>query len=322
MGTVPDTLPPRSKHLIKPGDGISSEKICNELGTSNIASKSVALPSPESQDEFDLCDPERNSAVVVPQRARTCPPLLDAILSASARHFSTLPQQRQLEITRYYGLKDGLAIGEESMLAYHSRSIAGLRAASLEPNATMDENLLAAVHHVWANRLLILGAHVIQYCFPPVPTPRASFQQRCALYEHLLHLRQSWMTSAPLAFTPFLSPSAPLSECFIFFPQQRFLNDTHIVARNRLGLSTCSSPYRTLHVDRLRSHVSHRRAVTVLNEKIRTTVREICGVAVANRQSPTAALTASLAVVRGAEAFCEASRAEQEALPGLGRLKT
>ncbi|OOF98322.1 hypothetical protein ASPCADRAFT_505262 [Aspergillus carbonarius ITEM 5010] len=94
---------------------------------------------------FDLCDPERHFTTVVPQRARTCPPLLDAVLSASARHFSTLPPPKQLEITRKYGLQDGLTITEQSTLLYHNRCIAHLRSVSEEPNAMMDENLLAAV---------------------------------------------------------------------------------------------------------------------------------------------------------------------------------
>ncbi|PWY87106.1 hypothetical protein BO94DRAFT_556622 [Aspergillus sclerotioniger CBS 115572] len=94
---------------------------------------------------FDLCDPQRHFTTVVPQRARTCPPLLDAVLSASARHFSTLPSPKQVEITRKYGLQDGLTITEQSTLLYHNRCIAHLRSVSEEPNAMMDENLLAAV---------------------------------------------------------------------------------------------------------------------------------------------------------------------------------
>lgn len=95
--------------------------------------------------QFDLCDPERHFAVVIPQRARVCPPLLDALLSTSARHFSTLSRPRQIEITFKYGLEHGLVVGEESTLSYHCRCITHLRSVSDEPDAIMDENLLAAV---------------------------------------------------------------------------------------------------------------------------------------------------------------------------------
>ncbi|PYI22381.1 hypothetical protein BO99DRAFT_378603 [Aspergillus violaceofuscus CBS 115571] len=421
-----DAFPFHPTRQVKHGGIRSSERTWDESRLSAITTPlSADLPSPQSQTQaaqaqlsleeacliryfveslglwFDLCDPERHFAVVVPQRARICAPLLDAILSASARHFSTLPQQRQLAITQNYGLKEGLAIGEESMLAYHSRSIAGLRAASQEPNAIMDENLLAAVvilrfyeeldspftdppsdtavrglqvfleaqassaiqtchglrssafwvgfrqefhmaisqrrsfriplatvahylptraspDHVWTNRLLIIGAHVIQYCFPPVHSPEQSPGQKSTAYEHLLNLRQSWAARAPSSFIPIYTTSALPSER-LFFPQQWFLNDTHIVATQSLGLIDLLLATHDPHVDRLRPRMSHRRALAVLDEEIRTTVREICGVAVANRQSPTAALTASLAVVLGAEAFREASQAEKDVLLAVVR---
>ncbi|GLA77868.1 hypothetical protein AtubIFM55763_010059 [Aspergillus tubingensis] len=94
---------------------------------------------------FDIGDPSQSFTTIVPQRARTSPPLLDAVLSTSARHFSTLPQDQQLQITRRYGLPHGLTIDEPSTLHYHNRCIAHLRSVSTEPNAILDENLLAAV---------------------------------------------------------------------------------------------------------------------------------------------------------------------------------
>lgn len=50
-----------------------------------------------------------------------------------------------MDITLKYGIPGGLVVGEESALHYHSESIAHLRSVSGEPEATMDENLLAAV---------------------------------------------------------------------------------------------------------------------------------------------------------------------------------
>ncbi|KAL4978287.1 hypothetical protein BDW66DRAFT_158365 [Aspergillus desertorum] len=43
---------------------------------------------------LDLCDPERHFQIVVPHRARSCPPLLNAILAASARNLTRLPKYR------------------------------------------------------------------------------------------------------------------------------------------------------------------------------------------------------------------------------------
>lgn len=94
--------------------------------------------------QFDICDPEQHFTVVVPQRARFCSPLFNAVLSASARHFTTLPDYRQKEKTVELGLQEELIISEAAVLDYHNRCIAHLRLLSNEPDAIMDENLLAA----------------------------------------------------------------------------------------------------------------------------------------------------------------------------------
>lgn len=110
-----------------------------------ISNSQATLNISNSSTKFDIGDPSQCFTTIVPQRARTSPPLLDALLSASARHFSTLPHRQQLHITRRYGLPQGLTIDEPSNLHYHNRCIAHLRSVSTEPNAILDENLLAAV---------------------------------------------------------------------------------------------------------------------------------------------------------------------------------
>ncbi|KAL4742735.1 hypothetical protein BDV11DRAFT_216810 [Aspergillus similis] len=84
-------------------------------------------------------------------RARSNPTLLDAILAVSARHFSTLSTVQKTHILRVYCLSDtqiqesDLNITEETVIHYHSRCIAELRVLASEPQAVMDEDLLAAV---------------------------------------------------------------------------------------------------------------------------------------------------------------------------------
>ena len=48
-------------------------------------------------------------------------------------------------MTVKYGLEQDLIISEETVLDYHNRCIAHLRFLASEPDAIMDENLLAAV---------------------------------------------------------------------------------------------------------------------------------------------------------------------------------
>lgn len=51
---------------------------------------------------FDLCDPERHFALVVPWRAAFCPPLLDAALALSARCLSRTTDFDSYVSNRYY----------------------------------------------------------------------------------------------------------------------------------------------------------------------------------------------------------------------------
>ncbi|KAJ4259547.1 hypothetical protein NW762_007476 [Fusarium torreyae] len=51
---------------------------------------------------FDLCDPQRNFALVVPWRAAFCPPLLDAALALSARCLSRTTDFDTYTSNRYY----------------------------------------------------------------------------------------------------------------------------------------------------------------------------------------------------------------------------
>ncbi|KAL4957471.1 hypothetical protein BDW69DRAFT_191571 [Aspergillus filifer] len=105
---------------------------------------------------FDLTDPQNHFATVIPQRARSCPTLLDALLAVSARHFSTLPHNQKATILSQYGFSQSparnfqesdlnLEINEETVLHYHNRCITELRKLADQPEAVMDADLLAAV---------------------------------------------------------------------------------------------------------------------------------------------------------------------------------
>ncbi|KAF8852790.1 hypothetical protein BDZ45DRAFT_729958 [Acephala macrosclerotiorum] len=92
---------------------------------------------------FDLCDLERHFAFVVPQRARHCPALLNAIYTASARHLCRLDQYKKENSVQYLDKRlAGLHI--ETAVEYHSRCIEHLVSVSDDPEAVFDENLLVA----------------------------------------------------------------------------------------------------------------------------------------------------------------------------------
>ena len=95
---------------------------------------------------FDICDPEKHFEFIVPQRARWCPPLRNAMLAASARHLSRVqPSSKLGPNSTYY--HDGYPVADltsETALQYHSECIKDLLKRSIDPEQTRDENLLAA----------------------------------------------------------------------------------------------------------------------------------------------------------------------------------
>lgn len=98
----------------------------------------------EIADRFDLCDPERHFVRVVPQRARSCPPLLNAIFTTSARHLTRLARHRNATgVVQWRGdvLPD---LTEELAVYYHNECIRDLLRLSVDPEQIHDENLLAA----------------------------------------------------------------------------------------------------------------------------------------------------------------------------------
>ncbi|KAJ9253551.1 transcriptional regulator family: Fungal Specific TF [Paecilomyces variotii] len=113
-------------------------------GHSRLQAVLLRYYAEEIADRFDLCDPERHFARVVPQRARSCPPLLNAIFTTSARHLTRLPRHRHAAgAVEWRGslLPD---LTEEVAVYYHNECIRDLLRLSVDPEQIHDENLLAA----------------------------------------------------------------------------------------------------------------------------------------------------------------------------------
>ncbi|VUC25234.1 unnamed protein product [Clonostachys rosea] len=77
---------------------------------------------------FDMCDPERHFAFIVPQRAALCPPLMNAVLAISARHFKNADSSSQY-------VSDG----------YYQKSLNTLVPMLNDSESLSDENLFAAI---------------------------------------------------------------------------------------------------------------------------------------------------------------------------------
>lgn len=94
---------------------------------------------------FDLCDPDRHFAHVVPQRARNPGPLRSALLTISARSLSRNQTFRsETGVVQWKGrlLPE---LKEEFAMPYHNECIRDLLQLSMDPKNLRDETLLAAV---------------------------------------------------------------------------------------------------------------------------------------------------------------------------------
>lgn len=103
------------------------------------------VPSATKTDKFkfDVGDPERHFALAVPQRARRCPPLLNAIFTAAARHLTLFPDYRTGKFITYQGINLP-NLTNDTCVNYHQACIAYLKKLAESPIHVQDENLLAA----------------------------------------------------------------------------------------------------------------------------------------------------------------------------------
>lgn len=163
-----------------------------------------------------------------------------------------------------------------------------------------------APDHVLVNRLIIICAHIVQYCYDD-QSPVDSIS-----YEGLVHLYHHWLNNRPASFFPVFSAS-PDRENNEVFPQRWYLNDYHILAENSIGLIDILLAAYDPTIARIGP--GQRGAEASLDSKLKSIVLEICGIALSNRQSPTALLAACIAITICGDRFTD--RFEQEALMGV-----
>ncbi|OGM48082.1 hypothetical protein ABOM_002908 [Aspergillus bombycis] len=273
---------------------------------------------------FDLCDPERHFVRAIPQIARGSEPLRNAILAVSARHFSTLPKEKQDKIIEdsnppiYEELDSpfidlptetaiqGLHVFVEAQ-AKLALSTPGLRQAVFWVGFRQEFHVAfsqqrpirlplsittpyliwtPAPDHIWTNRLLIICAYALQYCYDDQPAPPDR-------YYELIDLHNRWLQCRPPSFSPvyYQKPDHGVGE---LFPRIWYLDDCHIVASQSMGLLNILLTAYSPHIPRVGPIC--RESMDIMNAKLRSTVFEICGIALSNRQSPPAFTTVCIAI--------------------------
>lgn len=86
----------------------------------------------------------RHFELLVPQLARRCPPLLNAIFTAASKHLASIQKFKETDgVVKYEGIRLPRLTGDTS-LNYHNACIAYLRKLSEDPEQVQDEALLAA----------------------------------------------------------------------------------------------------------------------------------------------------------------------------------
>ncbi|KAJ5608996.1 hypothetical protein N7528_009563 [Penicillium herquei] len=160
-----------------------------------------------------------------------------------------------------------------------------------------------APDHVLVNRLFIIAAHAIQYCY------KSDGHFAHTRYEELISLRNRWLERRPPALFPVYSEPSEREQGLIF-PQKWFLNDCHIVAEQTLGLVEILLTAYDPSVARIGP--GQRIAMESTDARLKSTVLDICGTALSNRQEPTALLTACLAIGICGDRFTDLT--EQESL--------
>lgn len=94
---------------------------------------------------FDLCDPDRHFATVVPRKAREPGPLRSALLTISARNLARNTRFRNARGVPEWAGHPLPELREELAMAYHNDCIRNLLQMSMDPRRLQDETLLAAV---------------------------------------------------------------------------------------------------------------------------------------------------------------------------------
>jgi hypothetical protein len=93
---------------------------------------------------FDLNDPSKYFRITVPQRARTCRPLMNAVLTASARHLTRIKRYQDYDGIVRYENRSLPDLKVETALYYHNECIKDLINTSSGINVMGTEDFLAA----------------------------------------------------------------------------------------------------------------------------------------------------------------------------------
>lgn len=195
-----------------------------------------------------------------------------------------------------------------------------------------------ASDYVWANRMVLHCADVLQYSFGTAKEIKtrestdftaiipgillswegvhtgmsatdSSSSDRLTRYDELIAFETRWADSCPSSFNPIHSrdPDRSLGEVF---PGYWYLSDCHITAIQHLELARILLAVHNPRLPRLGP--THRAAMSSVDKVVKNSVLRLCGIALCNEHSPPSLVTASVAISMCGDRFHDKS--EQEAM--------
>ncbi|KAJ5100285.1 hypothetical protein N7456_006337 [Penicillium angulare] len=226
-----------------------------------------------------------------------------------------------------YGLRHAtywIALRQEITTAFSKQRTFRLPLEPCEPYRSFEP----ADDYVWADRLVIHCADVLQYCYGSeeedltrdrsISSSMSIIRQvpgadmRIARYEELVLFETFWAEMGPPSFKPIYSREPDRSRGEVF-PELWYLNNCHVAGLQFLELARILLTVYNPKLPRLGP--GQRTAMRSVDQKVRSIVLRLCGIALSNQHSPPGLVTASAAIGMCGDRFTE--RFEQEALLGL-----
>lgn len=224
-----------------------------------------------------------------------------------------------------YGLRHAaywIALRQEATTAFSKQRTFRLPLEPCEPYRSFEP----ADDYVWADRLVIHCADVLQYCFgsaeednPGIRYHSSSSmgvlhtietpEMRLARYEELVAFETYWTEFGPPSFNPIYSREPDRSRGEVF-PELWYLNNCHVAGLQFLELARILLTVYNPKIPRLGPR--QREAMRSVDEKVRSIVLRLCGIALSNEHTPPGMVTACAAIGTCGDRFTD--RVEQEAL--------
>ncbi|KAJ6072444.1 hypothetical protein N7467_010529 [Penicillium canescens] len=217
-----------------------------------------------------------------------------------------------------------IALRQEIITAFSKQRAFRLPLGPCEPYRSFEP----ADDYVWADRLVIHCADVLQFCFgseeeePNSPNTTSHYhhrrlsttetETRLAHYDTLVAFSTFWNTLGPESFKPIYT-RAPDPANGKIFPELWYLNNCHVAGLQHLELARILLAVYNPRLPRLGP--GQRTAMRSVDEEIRAIVLRLCGIALSNLHSPPGLVTASVAIGMCGDRF--SAREEQVALLGV-----